>query len=226
MKIPMPHPLNEVIPEISEKALTSFYGGPGTGKTCIALMAAIECVKNGGQVVFIDTEGGFSVERAHQLLDNKMALESFLRRVELVQPKTFEEQGKLIESLKGRKFDLLVIDSLVALYRLEYSNQEETLVASRKLAKQLSDLAVMSREKNVPVILTAHTYKKWDTGDNEVIGGENLKYWSKAIVFLEKTGRMSERTASLVKHRHLPEGRESKFMLVKNGIEPVRFKLF
>lgn len=226
MKIPMPHPLNEVIPEISEKALTSFYGGPGTGKTCIALMASIECVKNGGKVLYVDTEGGFSVERAHQLLDNKMALESFLKHVELAQPKTFDEQGKLIESLGNKKFDLLIIDSLVALYRLEYSNQEETLAASRKLAKQLSDLAVISREKNVPVILTAHTYKKWDTGENEVIGGENLKYWSKAMVFLEKTGKMSERTASLVKHRHLPEGRESRFMLVKNGIEPVRFKLF
>lgn len=226
MKIPFPSPLSAVIPQVNEKALTSFYGGPGTGKTCLCLMAAIECVKNGGKVVYIDTEGGFSGERAHQLLDSKMVLESFLKKIELLQPRTFEEQGKMINSLRDKDFDLLVVDSLVALYRLEYSNQDEILAASRKLSKQLSVLSNISREKNIPVILTAHTYKNWNTGENEVVGGESLKYWSKIIVFLERTGRMSERKASMVKHRYLPEGREAKFMLVKNGIAPVKFKLF
>jgi len=226
MKISLPHPLNMVIPEIREKALTSFYGGPGTGKTCICLIASIECVKSGGKVVYIDTEGGFSIERVEQLLNSSMTLESFLRNVELLQPETFESQKKIIDSLKNKKFDLLVVDSLVALYRLEYSNQEEVLVASRKLSKQLSVLSSISREKNVPVILTAHTYKNWNTGKNEMVGGEVLKYWSKAIVFLEKTGRMSERIARLVKHQFLPEGKEVKFMMTQDGIGPVRFKLF
>jgi DNA repair protein RadB len=226
MKIPMPPPLNDVIPHVSEKALTSFYGGPGTGKTCLALLAAIECVRNKGKVVYVDTEGGFSVERIRQLLDNRMATDSFLKSVDLIQPKTFEEQGKAIDSLADRDFDLLIVDSLVALYRLEYSNQDEILAASRKLSKQLSSLAAIAREKNVPVVLTAHTYRNWDTGENEMVGGETLKYWSKAIVFLEKTGRMSERKATLAKHQHHPEGREAKFMLVEKGIAPVKFKLF
>ncbi len=196
MKIPLPVPISSVAPELEEGALTSVYGGPGTGKTCLCLLAAIECAKGGGKVAYVDTENGFSVERAKQLLDGRpgaehLRLEQFLKKVDVLQPKTFDEQARMIEALKGKGYGLVVVDSLVALYRLEYSNQDEVLAASRKLSKQLSSLAGLARDEKIPVILTAHTYKNWETRADEMVGGEVLKYWSKAILFLERTGRMS-----------------------------------
>lgn len=224
--IRLPSPVASVLPAFDSGALTAIYGGPGTGKTCLCLMACIDAVAAGGNAVYIDTENSFSVERAKQLLCNRMPLEKFLKSVRIVEPDTFESQANAIESLADTDASLVVVDSLVSLYRLEYSNQDEVLAASRRLSKQLASLAILAKKKCIPVIATAHTYKNRSTGADEMVGGEVLKYWSKAILFIERTDRMSERIVRLVKHRHLPEGGETKFMLVENGIAPVKFKLF
>ena len=47
--------------------VTTIYGPAGSGKTNICVIAAINVAKNGGKVIFIDTEGGFSAERAKQI---------------------------------------------------------------------------------------------------------------------------------------------------------------
>jgi len=224
--ITLPSPVASVLPSFDRGALTAIYGGPGTGKTCLCLMACVEAAADGGKIVYIDTESSFSVERVKQLLGNRMPMDKFLKAVEIVEPDTLDRQAEAIESLSSKDCSLIVVDSLVSLYRLEYSNQDEVLAASRKLSKQLASLAILAKRKGIPVIVTAHTYKNRTTGADEMLGGEVLKYWSKAILFLERTDKMSERIARLSKHRHLPEGGEAKFMLVESGIAPVRFKLF
>ena len=59
----MPEPVNGLISGLDPKALISIYGAPGTGKTNLCLLAAADCIKKGGRVVYVDTEGGISVER-------------------------------------------------------------------------------------------------------------------------------------------------------------------
>ena len=44
------------------------YGGSGTGKTNFCLLAAVSQARKGNKVVFVDTEGGFSVERIKQIV--------------------------------------------------------------------------------------------------------------------------------------------------------------
>jgi DNA repair protein RadB len=224
--IPLPEPLNSIISKLEPKTITNFYGGPGTGKTNLCLLAAIECIKGGGYVTYIDTEGGFSAERLKQLTKNP---EQALQKITLLEPKTFEEQGKLIRTLEKEKHktDLIILDSAVALYRLEYADPKaETLEAHRELSKQISILSNISREKDIPVIITAHTFQNWDTGTNEIVGGDMIKYWSKAIVYLERTNKTSERKATVVKHRWVPEGGTVKFVIVEDGIKPSGFRIF
>ena len=224
--IPLPEPLNSIIARLEPKTVTNFYGGPGTGKTNLCLMAAIECIKSGGCVTYIDTEGGFSKERLCQLTKEP---DHCLQKITLLEPKTFEEQGKVIRALEKEKHkaDLIILDSAVALYRLEYADPKaETLEAHRELSKQISILSTLSRDKNIPVIITAHTFQNWDTGQNEVVGGDMIKYWSKAIVYLERTNKTSERKATIVKHRWVPEGGTVKFVIVEDGIKPSGFRIF
>ena len=222
--IDLPEPLNAIISRLEPKSVTNFYGGPGTGKTNLCLLAAIECIKNGGCVTYIDTEGGFSPERLQQLTKNP---EQILQKICLLEPKTFQEQGKVIRSLDRQKSDLIILDSAVALYRLEYADPKaETLEAHRELSKQISILSALSRDKNIPVIITAHTFQNWDTGTNEVVGGDMIKYWSKAIVYLERTNKTSERKATIIKHRWVPEGGTVKFVIVEDGIKPSGFRIF
>lgn len=224
-KMTLPEPLQNLLGGAEKKALTNFYGAPGTGKTNICLLLAIECINKGGSVIFIDTEGGFSTERLEQLTSE---VERVLGKITILEPKNFKEQGDMIRGLKDRKADLIIVDSAAALYRLEYCDPEkEALEANRLLSKQMSVLSNISRDKKIPVIVTSHTYKNWDTDMNEIVGGDAIKYWSKAVVFLERTGKMSERTAKIIKHRWQAEGKGVKFIITQDGIQPASgFKLF
>jgi DNA repair protein RadB len=233
--IDFPEPVNGLIRGLEPKALASFYGPPGSGKTNLCLLAAVDCVKKGGKVVFIDTEGGFSLERLKQITNSH---QDVLNNTTLIEPKNFEDQRRIIRELNKHKADLFIVDSMVALYRLEYAEKAEdfkpgsyeagraVLEANRELSKQLSILSSLAREKGVPVLVTAHTFKHWETGLNEMVGGDSIKYWSKVIVYFEKTGRISERKATLIKHRFLPEWGSVKFNIVNEGIKPAGFKIF
>ncbi len=222
----LPEPLDSLMNGLERKAVTNFYGEPGTGKTNLCLLASLECVKQGGSVIFIDTEGGFSLDRLRQLTPDA---EAVLNKITLSEPLDFKEQGRVIKDLQGKSPDLVILDSAVALYRLECAEQEGRVLmprANKELSRQLSMLSSLARTKGIPVLVTAHTYKNWETGRSEVIGGDSLKYWSKALVFIDKTGKTSERKAILKKHRSLPEGKEVRFVITQDGIKPSGFKLF
>ena len=47
--------------------VTTIYGPAGSGKTNICILSAINVARQGGKVIFIDSEGGFSAERAKQI---------------------------------------------------------------------------------------------------------------------------------------------------------------
>jgi len=221
----LPAPFDSMVGRLESKAITNLYGEPGSGKTNLCILAALSCIENGGTVVFIDTEGGFSLERFKQLCPTKWP--AALKRIELLEPKDFKQQEAMIKSLSGKKTDLIILDSAVALYRLECTDQKsEVLKANKQLSRQISILSNLAREKGIPVIITAHMFRNWETGKQEIVGGDTLKYWSKAIVCIERTGRTSERKATVIKHRSLPEGGSTKFMITQNGIKPSGFRIF
>ena len=223
-KLLIPEPFHSFTGGIEKGAITNFYGPPGVGKTNLCILAALECIRNGGRVVYIDTEGGLSPERIKQIHSGE---EDVLKNIILIEPKTFEEQGVVVKNLENQDFDMLVLDSSVALYRLKCADPtKETLEANRELSIQLSILSNIARKKNIPVIITAHTFRNWDTGENHIIGGDSIKYWSKSIIFIEHTGKMGERKATVMKHRSVPEGKSVKFEIVQEGIRPSGFRIF
>ena len=229
MDLVLPAPFTDLLERIEPGTLTTFFGAPGTGKTNLCLLAMLECINtHQGRVTYIDTEGGFSFARLSQLMPT---YKTILNRIDLREPKDFTAQGDLIRSLKST--DLVVIDSISALYRLEYSDAEKTkkpapqiIEANRELSKQLSLLSTFARTHQIPTLVTCHTFRSWDTGRDEIVGGDVVKYWSKGIIFVEKTGRPGERKATIVKHRSLPEGKQVKFVIHHTGIKPAGFKLF
>ena len=47
--------------------ITTIYGPAGSGKTNFCLLAAVSQAKKQKKVIYIDTEGGFSIDRVKQL---------------------------------------------------------------------------------------------------------------------------------------------------------------
>ncbi|MBI4017443.1 MAG: AAA family ATPase, partial [Candidatus Aenigmarchaeota archaeon] len=150
-------PLDELLGGgIEHASLTNVFGPAGAGKTNVALIASIAAVHAGKKVVFVDTEGGFSPERLAQLC-NGSDLERVTKSILIIEPKTFKEQHETVRKLdkivEKEEIGLVVMDSLVALYRLEMGNGGH-VEANKRLSEQLSLLSKLSREKNIPILIT------------------------------------------------------------------------
>jgi DNA repair protein RadB len=199
--------------------VTTVFGPAGSGKTNLCIVSAVETVKQGKKVIYIDSEGGFSVERIKQLTpDYKETLDNIF----FLKPITFDEQKASFEQLKNLvndKIGLIVIDSIVMLYRLEIAKTDDVYNLNRQLGQQLGFLTEIARRQNVPVLVTNQVYADFDNKEKvNMVGGDILKYGSKCIIELQK-GHKSLRKAILRKHRHLAEGNEALFIIENEGLK-------
>jgi DNA repair protein RadB len=203
-----------VLDELLDGVLTQVYGPPNSGKTNLALIASVEAAR-GGKVVYIDPEGGFSVERIKQIAGDEHR--AVLEKILLIEPTTFDEQkvavGKLEEIVVKEKVSLIVVDSVAMLYRLD----EE--VTARELAKFMAKLLRIARKYGLPVLLTNQVYSDYDTGRNKPIGGIINEYWSKVILEADLNEDGSRRLV-LKKHLSRRTGMRLDYRIVDSGIIP------
>jgi len=202
--------------------VTVLYGGPGTGKTNLCLLAAVSQAKKGKKVVYIDTEGGFSVERAKQIIGTGGDYENVLKNILLLKPTNFKEQKKSFEDLLKHLKDeisLIVVDSMTILYRLDFADareksEYEVHKITSQLAHQIRTLAEIARKQEIPVLVTNQIYR-WDDTNN-MVGGDILKYWGKCLIELEND--KGRRIISLRKHRSLGE-KSFTFQIYDGGLK-------
>lgn len=201
-----------------EDIITSICGAPGTGKTNFCLLAAVSQAKKGKKVLFIDTEGGFSIERVKQMSDN-----GSLDNILVLKPTNFKEQKEafkeLLKQVTKEHLGLIVVDGMTMLYRLDFAEArgkgvDEMQSVNSELARQMRILAEIARKQGIPVIVTNQTYK-WNE-ENKMVAGNVMQYWSKCVIELANEG--GKRVAYLRKHRSLPEGKID-FVIVNEGIK-------
>jgi len=212
--------------------ITMIAGPPGSGKTNFCILAAGSQAKKGKKVIFMDTEGGFSVDRFRQIVGEDY--EKVLKNILLLEPTSFEEQKKsfsqLLNKIKKNHIGLIVIDGMATLYRLELGEASKSGSESKirelnwKVAQQMRILSEISRKQKIPVIITNQVYadfvseedfKKGIKKGSNLVGGDLMKYWSKCIIELKLENR--RRKAILLKHRSLPV-KELNFEIRERGI--------
>lgn len=213
---------SELIDDILEGGLepevtTTIYGPSGSGKTNIAILAALY---NAGKkkVIFIDTEGGFSIDRAKQLFTDH---EERINNLIISTPNSFFEQSEIFNKLeevsKEKDIGLIVVDSISMLYRLE-KGEREAYDVNKELARQLSILRKISHDKKIPILLTNQVYADFENSSNiKMVGGDLMKYTSKCIIQLRTD--LTGRKLTLVKHRSIPPKRVNFEITSKNIIE-------
>src|SRR3989338_6501189 len=200
-----------------EKGIISLlYGPAASGKSnCAILVACSE-----------------AAERRKQIsLDS----ETILRNIILLNPTNFAEQKKsfinlLVELKRTESISLIIIDSITMLYRLEFADArkeglEKVQEINSELAKEMRILHEIAVKKNIPVIITGQVYsdflseEEWLKGKEagvNLVGGDILKYWSKAVLELQKKG--NKRFGVIRKHRSMPE-KIISFEIVNEGIK-------
>ena len=213
--------------------ITMFAGPPGSGKTNFCILSACSQAKDNKKVIFIDTEGGFSIERVKQIVGEENQ-EKILENIFLIEPTNFEEQKKcffkLLEQIKKEQVGLIVVDGMAMLYRLELGDAIQSKddlkikKANREVAIQMRILAEISRKKKIPILITNQVYsgfvseedwKKGLKGETNIVGGDLFKYWSKCIIELKNEG--GRKKAILLKHRSLKE-KEMDFEIRNEGV--------
>ena len=199
---------------LERRAITQFYGEPGCGKSTLALVAAVERLRAGESVIYLDTEG-FSVERFRQVAGDRA--EELARNLFLSEPLDFEQQGLMIAEseriLQKGGVGLLVVDSATALYRTELTSGQE---AQRRLARQILHLLGLAKRYSIPVLITNQVYMDVTRNLATGLGGTTMAHLSKAIVRLE--GSEGIRRAVLEKHRSRPAGGTFSFEMTADGV--------
>jgi DNA repair protein RadB len=215
--------------------ITVIYGAPGTGKTNFSLLATVSQAKKGNKVVYIDTEGGFSIERIKQLCETsqngnqEVDYQKVLSNIFLLKPTNFNEQKKSFEELLKylkQEISLIVVDGMTMLYRLDFADarkedansiEEKDIREMQKvndeLVRQMRTLAEIARKQEIPIILTNQVYK-WNE-ESKMVGGDIMKYWAKCLI--ELINDKGKRIAFLRKHRSMPE-KEFEFEIKNSGI--------
>jgi len=199
---------------IETNAVTEVYGEAGTGKTNLCLQAARECAASGKKVAYIDSEG-VSMERLDQICkdyDTKKILSNIL----FINPCSFEEQEKMVNNaIQIKDLGLIIFDTFNMFYRMQF--EEDETCTSRSLNRQITDLQIAARAKNICVLIAGQVY----TGENDEIkpfAGRGIEHMAKTIIRLEKTG-IGKRRATIIKHRSEPEGKQTLFTITDKGLE-------
>lgn len=194
-------------------SVTLFYGEAGTGKTNICLQTARNVARGGKKVAYLDTEG-LSSDRVFQVFGD----EDLMKNLLVFHIHSFAEQSDRVAKAvrlceANDRIGLVVVDSLTMYYRL---NSDDNSVRG-ELTKETEMLLTAARKSNVPVVVTSQVYSNLQSGGVEFLGGHALHHNAKTIIRLDKKPN-GRRTAVVMKHRSLPEGRHANYRIVESGI--------
>ena len=212
--------------------ITMLAGPPGSGKTNFCILAACSQAKKGNKVLFVDTEGGFSVDRVKQIVGENY--KELLDNILLTELTSFDEQKKFFigfeNKIKKNSVSLIVIDGMAMLYRLELGDaiklkdQDQIRDVNREVAIQMRILAEISRKQNIPIMITNQVYSVFLSDEEQqkglkkeinLVGGDLFKYWSKCIIELKN--EYGKKKAILLKHRSMPR-KELSFEIKDLGV--------
>ncbi|MFB6135196.1 MAG: DNA repair and recombination protein RadB [Halobacteriaceae archaeon] len=214
-------PLDELLGGGLERGtVTQVYGPPASGKTNVALSAAVEVAAAGGTAVYVDTEG-LSVARFEQLLRARTDdVEAVSSRIVVKEARDFEEQDEAVRDVSelAERAELVVLDSATGFYRLERTaDGEERGEALRQVARQVTHLLSLARKHDLAVLLTNQVYTDPESDGARPLGGHTLEHWTGTVVRLDRF-RGGTRRATLRKHRSRPTGESVQFELTDEGL--------
>jgi len=204
---------------------TQVYGPPGAGKTNVALSSAVAVAADGGEALFIDTEG-LSVDRFRQLAeaasDGGQTVEDVTSRLIVSEAHDFEEQEEAVRDAEGfaERAELIVLDSATGFYRLERTGDGDAGESLRRVARQVTHLLSLARKHDLAVAITNQVFTDPDSDRTRALGGHTLEHWTGAVVRLERF-RGGNRRATLEKHRAKPAGESTTFEITGDGLSAV-----
>ena len=134
--------------------IVDIFGGNGTGKTQLLLQLSINSIKNGGNVLYLDTTGGFRPERILEIQKLSEKQINFLEKITVSRITNTSEQIKSIKNLTNNDFSLIVIDNVTDLFSYEYKKDESIFEKNSLFMKYIHELSKFAITKKIPIVIT------------------------------------------------------------------------
>ena len=224
---------------LESMAITEVFGEFRTGKTqlahtlCVTTQLPGEAGYTGGKVIYIDTENTFRPDRLRPIADRfNLDQEAVLDNVLYSRAYTSEQQMELLDFVCAKFheepgiFKLLIVDSVMALFRVDFSGRGELAERQQSLAQMLSKLQKISEEYNVAVLVTNQMTSdpgatmSFQADPKKPIGGNIIAHASTTRISLRK-GRGEMRVAKIYDSPDLPES-EATFSITSGGLDDAK----
>jgi DNA repair protein RadA len=184
----------------------------------------------GGNVIFIDTENTFRAERIFQIAEHRGINEpdEILRKIYVCKiyntshlEVIIQDLGKSIEEYRAK---LVIVDSIIALHRAEFTGRGTLADRQQRLNIMLHKLSRLAEVYNIAVVVTNQVQSQPDdffAGGNgsRPTGGNIMGHASTYRILLRKAGR--DRIAIMIDSPcHAYD--QTKFMVAEGGVQDVQ----
>jgi len=217
---------------IESRSITEAFGAFGSGKTQLGLTLAVNVQmppeKGGanGKCVFIDTEGTFRPGRIKQIAEGMGANpDSVLKNILVARAFNSDHQILLLDRItemikEGEPIKLMIVDSLTAHFRAEYSGRGQLADRQQKLNRYIHNLMKLAEQHNLAVYVTNQVMSNPAQmfGDPTVaIGGNIVGHASTYRMYLRR-GKQGSRVAKLIDSPNLPDN-ETVYYVTEAGVK-------
>ena len=204
---------------VEAKGITEAYGKFASGKTQLGFQLTVNAQLPvdkgglGGSVLFIDTEGTFRPERIESIataadLDPKEVLANIF----VVRATTTEQQILSIEKadklIREQNIKLIVVDSLMSLFRAEYLGRGALGERQQKLNGHIHKLQQLADNYGLAVYITNQVMDNPGIlfGDPTTpVGGNIVAHAATTSLYMRKS-KEDKRIIRLVDSPNMPEG--------------------
>lgn len=219
---------------IETKSITEAFGAFGSGKTQLALSLAVgvqlpkERGGANGKAVYIDTEGTFRPERIRQFAEGIGANpEKVLKNILVARAFNSDHQMLLLDKVselikEGEPIKLMIIDSLTAHFRAEFSGRGQLADRQQRLNRYLHNLMRIAETNNLAVYVTNQVMSDPAQlfGDpTKAIGGNIVGHACTYRMYFRR-GKKDSRVAKLIDSPNLPDN-ETVFMIEAGGLRDI-----
>ncbi|KFM28254.1 Meiotic recombination protein DMC1-like protein [Auxenochlorella protothecoides] len=214
-----------------EGQITEIFGEWRTGKTqlCHTLCVTTQMGEGlaAGRVAYFDTEGTFRPERIRPIAERfNLDGDAVLSNVLYARAYTFEQQYDLLEPLAAKMaeepFKLLIMDSIAANMRVDYSGRGELAERQQKLGLLMNRMRKLADEFNIAILITNQVISDPSGGamfvvdPKKPVGGHVMAHASTIRLSVRK-GKAEQRLMKVVDAPNLAEA-EASYAISGQGI--------
>ena len=144
---------------IESRAITEFWGMFGSGKTQICFSTAVVAASQGRKVLYIDTEDTYRAERIDIIAKEKELDPSTVHKnIQVIKASSASMlqmyMKNLREYIRKHGFELIIIDSIIALHRNEFIGRGNLAPRQQSLNAMLGKLIRIAEVNDIGIIIT------------------------------------------------------------------------